>query len=90
MSKNTKYTCPKCGSSVKAWADLDAKVTFDVSSGGKLTKQVISNNYQSDGRCGVKCSKCDWTDEEGLFSSLEDTALSKQASIDYLAAKRNS
>lgn len=91
-----KYGCPKCDSPVKAWADLDATVNFEISKSGKLIKQKITNNYQSDGRCGVECSECDWnvhredmTVENNHFKKLADDAMTKQSSIDNLSVKRS-
>ncbi|MDX7853099.1 hypothetical protein ACTG2K_22850 [Aeromonas caviae] len=95
MSNKIEYKCPECGSPINAWADLDATVKFSVSSAGKLTKKVISNNYQSDGRCGVECTKCDWVfhgqdipDDDPLHD-LANAALDAQESIHVLAAKRS-
>lgn len=92
-SKND-FKCPECGSAVKAWADLDAQITFSVTSSGKLIKPVITNSQQSDGRCGVGCISCKWRlfhdDMQGFgeFEVLAESALAAQESIDFLTAKR--
>lgn len=94
MAKKDDFKCPVCGSPVKAWADLDAQVTFTVTATGKLTRPVIQNSYQTDGRCGVDCSECDWRlhgsdmEEGSPFSALADSALEAQDSIQFLSAKR--
>ncbi|WP_240224624.1 hypothetical protein [Rheinheimera hassiensis] len=94
MAKQNEFKCPKCGSPVKAWADLDAQVTFTVTASGKLTKPVIANSYQTDGRCGVDCSACDWSlhhsdmQEDSIFESIANSALAAQDSIEFLSAKR--
>lgn len=90
------YGCPECGSPVQAWADLDATVRFAISKSGKLIKQTITNNYQSDGRCGVECSECDWavhkedmTAEHSHFEKLATDVLTRQGAIDNLSTKRS-
>ncbi|HGF9504278.1 TPA: hypothetical protein ACJEU7_001474 [Acinetobacter baumannii] len=55
---NKKYVCPECGADVVAWADIDAQITYNVTDSGKLEELKIENALQSDGRCGVQCSKC--------------------------------
>ncbi|WP_018694323.1 hypothetical protein [Algicola sagamiensis] len=88
------FSCPDCGSTVKAWADLDAQVTFEISKSGKLVKRIIENVQQSDGRCGVECSKCSWAvygedmDDDSPFAKFVGEALGQQADIQFLTAKR--
>jgi DNA-directed RNA polymerase subunit RPC12/RpoP len=90
-----KYQCPECGSKIKVWADIDAQITFAVNRAGKLTKPVVTNNNQSDGRAGVECSECHWTlsrqdmAEDDVFFPLVDSVLDEQSSIEFLTAKRN-
>lgn len=61
MSKSKlDFKCPECSGEVSVWADLDAEVTFKINSRGKLVKRKIENSYQTDGRCGVKCTNCNW------------------------------
>ncbi|MCI2286099.1 hypothetical protein L3081_25080 [Colwellia sp. MSW7] len=91
-----KYGCPQCGSPVNAWADLDATVNFVISKSGKLIKQTITNNYQSDGRCGVECSECDWAvHREDIkaphahFKKLADDAMTRQGTMANLSVKRS-
>jgi transcription initiation factor IIE alpha subunit len=94
MAKKNEFKCPKCGSPVKAWADLDAQVTFTVTAAGKLTKPVITNSYQTDGRSGVDCTECDWRlhlcdmSEDSPFEALATSALEAQEAIEFLSAKR--
>ncbi|HBN6882400.1 TPA: hypothetical protein L3310_002623 [Vibrio cholerae] len=94
MSNKSNYVCPECGSPIKAWADLDAQVSFVISKAGKLTKRVITNNYQSDGRCGVNCTECDWElhvddlDSNSPLKTAALDALERQSMIDELSAKR--
>lgn len=94
MAKKNEYKCPKCGAPVKAWADLDAQVTFTVTATGKLTKPVITNSYQSDGRCGIDCTKCGWREhhsdmsDDSPFADLATSALEAQEAIEFLSAKR--
>ncbi|TVO81458.1 hypothetical protein AYI81_21185 [Shewanella algae] len=88
------YECPVCGSPIKAWADLEAKISFSVSKSGKLTKQFISNTYQTDGRRGVECSNCNWSqhvddlDVDSPFVELANTALKRQEQIDWLSVQQ--
>lgn len=91
MSKNK---CPECGSVVQAWADLDTTLTFQINKNGKLAKRQIKNAYQSDGRCGVECTECNWTlyadsdySEYPHFEALAGEALEYQANIRLLTVK---
>ncbi len=92
--KKSVFECPECGSAIKAWADVDAQMSFVISKSGKLTKQIIQNNFQSDSRCGVECTECDWRlyseDMEGNhpFQSLALEALERQSMIDEFSSKR--
>lgn len=94
MTKQSRYECPECGNPIKAWADLDAQVSFVISKAGKLTKRVIKNNYQSDGRCGVECTECDWNlhsddmEVDHPLQALASKALDLQSLIGELSAKR--
>lgn len=94
MNKQSKYACPKCGSSIKAIADIDAQISFEISKSGKLTKRLIKNSFQTDGRCGVECSKCDWKlhahdmSVDSEFLDIADSALAQQAQIYELSPKR--
>lgn len=87
-----KYICPECGSSIVAWADLDAEVTFNVNKSGELTSEKIENVFQSDARCGVQCSDCDWesddiSDESDPFFQIANEALKRQQEIKLLSVK---
>lgn len=91
---NSKYVCPECGSSIVAWADLDAQIIFKVNESGNLINQRIENLFQSDGRCGVQCSKCDWkiddiSEGDDPFFELANEALKQQEVIKSLSAKRD-
>lgn len=92
-TNNFKFECPKCGSGLSAWADLDAKVTFDVCENGNLTRRRIKNTHQSDGRAGVECKNCNWeaTGDDLAnypnFEKLSDEALERQDRIELLSAK---
>ncbi|MPQ71509.1 hypothetical protein [Pseudomonas sp. MWU12-2323] len=55
-----KIECPECNSPLKVWIDIDAEISFHVSSTGKLNKREVQDNQQSDGRCGLECLECDW------------------------------
>ena len=88
----SKYVCPECSSSIVAWADLDAQITFKVSKNGNLTNKKIENTFQSDSRCGVYCSECDWkldelSAEDEPFFELACEALEQQTQIKLLSAK---
>ena len=95
MSKFKDYNCPKCGGKLQAWADLDACAKFDINESGGLKRNEIKNNFQSDGRCGVECSECDWDqhiddiDENNphLIKAAQN-AFSKQEAIGFLTSKR--
>lgn len=39
--KKSGFECPECGSAIKAWADVDAQMSFVTSKSGKLTKQIV-------------------------------------------------
>ncbi len=89
-----KFNCPKCGSAVNAWADLDATVIFKINNHGKLIKRVIKNANQTDGRCGVECTECDWTlyadsdySEYPHFEELACQALAYEEEIETLSVK---
>lgn len=89
-----KYKCPECDSNIRAWADLDATVTFKITKSGCLTKLKIKNANQTDGRCGVECTECDWTlygdsdySEYPHFEKLACQALGKQEEIETLSIK---
>lgn len=91
---NSKYLCPECNSPIIAWADLDAEMSFKVNSNGTLTRNTITNSYQSDGRSGVRCSKCDWdlhgndmTEEDSHLQVLATQAYENQKKIELLAPK---
>lgn len=91
---NTKYACPECGSNIVAWADLDAQVSFDVTANGNFVNEKIENVFQSDGRCGVHCSNCEWEmpdnlDDEHPFVKLANQALKQQREIELLSAKQD-
>ncbi|GAB3478334.1 hypothetical protein [Marinomonas epiphytica] len=64
-----------------------------ISKSGKLTKQAITNVLQSDGRCGVECSECDWAlnaddmGDKSPFKKLAESAFAQQEQIDELSAK---
>jgi len=68
-----KIECPKCHGPLKVWLDIDASLFFNVSRSGKLSKRVIQDNLQSDGRCGLKCQTCKW--EVLGVDGIEDDAL---------------
>lgn len=55
-----KIRCPECQGTLKVWIDIDATLSFAVSSTGKLSKRSIDDNQTSDGRCGLQCQGCDW------------------------------
>ncbi len=89
-----KFNCPKCGSAVNAWADLDTTLTFQINKNGKLVKRVIKNANQTDGRCGVECTECDWTlygdsdySEYPHFEELALQALAHEEEIETLSVK---
>lgn len=94
LMKKSEFQCPECGSAIKAWADIDAQMSFVISKTGKLTKQVIENSFQSDGRCGVECTECDWNLHSGdmkvdhPLQSLALEALDRQSMIDEFTIKR--
>lgn len=94
MAKKDDFKCPDCGSPIYAWADLDATLKLQVSSTGKLSKQTIQNNLQSDGRCGVECTECDWEmhghdiPDGSPLEGLAQAALDAQERIDFLTEKR--
>ncbi|MDT3239583.1 hypothetical protein QNL30_02725 [Pseudomonas amygdali pv. morsprunorum] len=48
-----KIECPECQGPLKVWLDIDASLHFNVSTTGKLSKRVIQDDLQSDGRCGL-------------------------------------
>lgn len=90
MSDNKQFCCPECGGQLKAWADLDAEVSWLVTPSGGLQKRVIRNTYQSDGRSGIECSQCDWEfdGDESVskkLAKLAEKACDKQCEIDFLA-----
>ncbi|WP_083938398.1 hypothetical protein [Algicola sagamiensis] len=88
------FSCPECNSTIKAWADLDAQVTFEISKNGKLVKRIIENVLQSDGCCGVECSKCSWAvhreemDDDSPFLQCANEAIRQQMGILFLTSKR--
>lgn len=88
MSKaKSKFVCPECASPIAVWVDVDAELRFKVSSTGKLQGRVIENNYQTDGRCGVKCQECDWRTygadvEEQAFRKLLENAYEQAEAIE--------
>lgn len=94
MKKKSKFTCPNCGSPIQAWADLDATLKLQVSSTGKTSKPVVSNNLQSDGRSGVECTECEWSrhgfdmEDDDPLLALAQAALDTQASMLELSVKR--
>lgn len=94
MKKQSEYECPRCSSSIIAVADIDAQISFKISKSGKLTKPRISNSFQTDGRCGVRCSECDWSlhahdmDEGNVLLGIAGSALEQQDQIKELSAKR--
>lgn len=55
---NQKIECPKCGSKLRVWLDLDASVSFEVSKVGNLSKRSINAEENGDCRCGVECTSC--------------------------------
>lgn len=67
-----KIECPVCQGPLKVWLDIDASLLFNVSATGKLSKRVIEDNTQSDGRCGLKCQECSW---QVFGNDVEDEAL---------------
>lgn len=91
-----EFKCPKCGGDLLAWADLDAMITFKVKKDGGLTKGQIKNTHQTDGRCGVNCTKCDWEishlDEVGQknthLEQLANEALELQHQISLLSVRK--
>ena len=95
MSKENKnFKCPECGGDISVWADLDAKVTFKVSSKGKLVRRGIENVFQTDGRSGAECTVCDWEithldniSEYPHLESLADEALAYQHQVRFLTIK---
>ncbi|MGX8948490.1 hypothetical protein [Providencia stuartii] len=92
---DNKYKCPECGSAIRAWADLDSTLTFEINKNGKLVKRQIKNSWQTDGRCGVECTKCDWIlyadsnySEYPHFEDLALEALGAQSEIHLLTIKK--
>jgi hypothetical protein len=70
-------------------------MSFTVGKAGALTKQIIKNVDQSDGRCGVECSVCDWSvhigemnSEFAHFEQVAIEALQRQSQVDFLSPKR--
>ncbi|MCU9528052.1 hypothetical protein [Pseudomonas mosselii] len=60
MNTKQQIECPQCQGPLKVWIDVDASLFFNVSRSGKLSKRVIEDNAQADGRCGLKCQVCTW------------------------------
>lgn len=91
--RKSNRACPECGSAVRAWADIDARLSFEISSSGKLVKRSIKNTYQSDGRAGVECSLCSWSQHiddmavDSPFLPCAEAALERQAEIGALRAE---
>lgn len=95
MAKMKNYNCPKCGESLQAWADLDACAKFNINENGRLKRTEIKNCFQSDYRCGVACSKCDFDisvddmdESQSHLIKAAQSAFSKQESIDFLTSKK--
>lgn len=87
-----KNACPECQGPLAVWADVDAELTFSLSKSGKLKKRALTNNAQSDGRCGLKCQSCSWVIygddvEDESWSKLLEDALG-QAEVLQLAVAR--
>lgn len=90
-----KFNCPKCGSAVNAWADLDTTLTFQINKHGRLVKRKIKNAHQSDGRCGIECTECNWilyadSDYRAKYAQFEPLALqalAHQEEIETLSIK---
>lgn len=69
-----KIECPDCQGQLKVWIDIDADISFHVSRAGKLSNREVTDNLQSDGRCGLQCLECDW----GVYGQdCEDDAMRK-------------
>lgn len=88
-----KYACPECQGPLTVWADVDAELTFSLSKTGKLKRQGLTNNAQSDGRCGIKCQSCNWRIhgndvEDESWSDLLGDALGQAEVLELAVAKR--
>ncbi|HBN9693171.1 TPA: hypothetical protein VDV13_003578 [Pseudomonas aeruginosa] len=75
-----KIQCPECQGPLKVWLEIDATLSFAVSSSGKLNKRSIEDNMESDGRCGLECQGCDW---KVHGADVEDKAHSKLIEAAY-------
>lgn len=73
-----KIECPECQGPLKVWIDIDASLHFNVSTTGKLSKRVIQDDLQSDGRCGLECQECSWqvhgddVDDDALLKVIQN------------------
>jgi len=80
-----KIECPECNSQLKVWIDIDADISFQVSRSGKLSKRVVQDNLQSDGRCGLECLECDWKvygrdcEDDSMLKVIQDADEKYQA-----------
>lgn len=94
MSQNKSNICPNCGGKLKAWADLDTQMNFDIGAKGALKLTEITNNLQSDGRAGIDCQKCDWkvhyqdlNGQETFFEKVIIKALDASCEVNTVGIK---